>query len=43
LHVWVVNTPDHLDLCLELGASAVITDRPAYVRGLLDDRPEIDG
>jgi glycerophosphoryl diester phosphodiesterase len=36
LHVWTVNTPDQLDLCLELGAEAVITDRPAYVLDLLD-------
>jgi glycerophosphoryl diester phosphodiesterase len=31
MHVWVVNSRDHLDLCLELGVKAVITDRPAYV------------
>lgn len=35
LHVWVVNTEEELDLCLELGAGAVITDRPAYVFDLL--------
>ncbi|MGI8522596.1 MAG: glycerophosphodiester phosphodiesterase [Nocardioides sp.] len=35
LHVWTVNTQDQLELCLELGAKAIITDRPAYVRGLL--------
>jgi len=38
LHVWVVNTEADLDLCLELGASAVITDRPGYIADLLDAR-----
>ncbi len=28
MHVWTVNTPAELDLCLELGVEAVITDRP---------------
>lgn len=28
VHVWVVNTPEELDLCRELGVEAVITDRP---------------
>jgi glycerophosphoryl diester phosphodiesterase len=28
LHVWTVNTEAQLDLCLSLGVSAVITDRP---------------
>ena len=36
LHVWTVNTPDDLQLCLDLGVKAVITDRPAYVLDLLD-------
>jgi glycerophosphoryl diester phosphodiesterase len=36
LHVWTVNTPDDLQLCLDLGVTAVITDRPAYVLDLLD-------
>ena len=36
LHVWTVNTPADLELCQELGVKAVITDRPAYVLGLLD-------
>ena len=38
LHVWTVNTPAELDLCLELGVKAVITDRPAYLLELLDER-----
>jgi glycerophosphoryl diester phosphodiesterase len=28
LHVWTVNTPEDLDLCLSLGVEAVITDKP---------------
>ena len=38
MHVWTVNTPAQLDLCLELGVQAVITDRPAYLLDLLDQR-----
>jgi len=38
LHVWVVNSEADLDLCLELGVGAVITDRPAYVFELLTQR-----
>lgn len=36
LHVWTVNTEEHLQVCLDLGVKAVITDRPAYVLDLLD-------
>ena len=35
IHVWTVNTPEDLQLCLDLGVKAVITDRPAYIRELL--------
>jgi glycerophosphoryl diester phosphodiesterase len=35
LHVWTVNTRDELDLCLDLGVEAVITDRPREVLGWL--------
>ena len=35
LHVWTVNTKDDLELCLELGVKAVISDRPAYLLELL--------
>jgi glycerophosphoryl diester phosphodiesterase len=38
MHVWTVNTPTELDLCLRLGVKAVITDRPAYLLELLDQR-----
>lgn len=36
LHVWTVNTEAELELCCRLGVRAVITDRPAYLRDLLD-------
>jgi glycerophosphoryl diester phosphodiesterase len=42
LHVWTVNNPTELELCLRLGVKAVITDRPAYVLDLLDARPGDD-
>jgi len=28
IHVWTVNTPEDLDLCVELGVEAVITNKP---------------
>jgi glycerophosphoryl diester phosphodiesterase len=36
IHVWTVNTKEDLDLCLENGVKAVISDRPAYMMELLD-------
>src|SRR3954463_16413124 len=42
LHVWTVNTEEQLDLCLSLGASAVITDRPRDMLGWLDRMPELE-
>ena len=38
MHVWTVNTPEQLQLCLDLGVKAVITDRPAYLLDLLAQR-----
>ena len=38
MHVWVVNTAADLELCLDLGVTAVISDRPAHIRRLLDER-----
>jgi glycerophosphoryl diester phosphodiesterase len=35
IHVWTVNTEEQLDLCLDLGVTAVISDRPAYMLELL--------
>lgn len=31
LHVWTVNTKAELQTCLDVGARAIITDRPAYM------------
>ncbi len=36
IHVWVVNTAEDLELCLRVGAEAVMTDRPDHIRTLLD-------
>jgi glycerophosphoryl diester phosphodiesterase len=38
VHVWTVNKEKDLDLCLELGVKAVISDRPRFIADLLDDR-----
>ncbi|MFJ8110134.1 glycerophosphodiester phosphodiesterase [Streptomyces sp. NPDC096132] len=31
VHVWTVNEPDDVDLCVELGVDAIITNRPRAV------------
>jgi len=31
VHVWTVNEPEDIDLCLDLGVDAIITNRPAAV------------
>lgn len=36
IHVWTVDTQEQLELCLDLGVTAVISDRPAYMLELLD-------
>jgi glycerophosphoryl diester phosphodiesterase len=36
IHVWTVNTPEDLDLCLSSGVEAVITDDPRSARAHLD-------
>jgi glycerophosphoryl diester phosphodiesterase len=36
VQVWIVNTQEQLELCLEMGVEAVITDRPRHIRRLLD-------
>ena len=36
IHVWTVNNADDLEVCLDLGATAVISDRPAHMLELLD-------
>jgi glycerophosphoryl diester phosphodiesterase len=40
MHVWTVNNESQLDLCLGLGAGAVITDRPAWAREQLAVRAD---
>lgn len=37
MHVWTVNDEADLDLCVELGVEAVITDRPATALAYLSD------
>ena len=36
IHVWTVNTAEDLEVCLDLGVTAVISDRPKYLLELLD-------
>jgi len=36
LHVWTVNSAAELQVCLDLGVEAVISDRPAHLLELLD-------
>jgi glycerophosphoryl diester phosphodiesterase len=36
LHVWTVNTAEDLQVCLDRGVKAVITDKPGDVLRLLD-------
>ena len=35
LHVWTVDSPSDVDLCVSLGVDAIITNRPGAVRELL--------
>jgi glycerophosphoryl diester phosphodiesterase len=36
VHVWTVDEPDDVQLCLKLGVDAIITNRPREVRALVD-------
>lgn len=38
VHVWTVNKEKDLQLCLDLGVKAVISDKPRFMLDLLDDR-----
>ena len=38
IHVWTVNNEVDLDLCLDLGVRAVISDKPRFMRDLVDAR-----
>jgi glycerophosphoryl diester phosphodiesterase len=31
VHVWTVDAPDDVDLCIDLGVDAIITNRPGRV------------
>ncbi len=35
--VWTINNREDLELCLDLGVEAVMTDRPDHVRNLLEE------
>lgn len=35
VHVWTVDTPTDVDLCVEVGVDAIISNRPAMVRARL--------
>lgn len=39
VNVWTVNTAEQLELCRSIGVTAVITDRPRVLRGLVDALP----
>ena len=39
VHVWTVDEADDVELCLELGVDAIITNRPAFVRDHAGRRP----
>ena len=35
VHVWTVDDPADVRLCLQLGVDAIISNRPAMVRGVM--------
>jgi glycerophosphoryl diester phosphodiesterase len=37
VHVWTVDQPQDIELCLELGVDAIISNRPAAVRQAVDE------
>jgi glycerophosphoryl diester phosphodiesterase len=38
VHVWTVNKEKDLEICLDLGVKAVISDKPRFILDLLDTR-----
>ena len=36
VHVWVVDTAEHVQACLDAGVDALISNRPGMVRGVLE-------
>jgi len=39
VHVWTVDEPADVDLCVRLGVDAIITNRPAAVLSALGRTP----
>jgi len=39
VHVWTVDEPADVELCVELGVDAIITNRPGAVNRLLGRAP----
>ena len=40
VHVWTIDEPDAMTELLDLGVDGIMTDRPAVLRGVLEDRGE---
>jgi glycerophosphoryl diester phosphodiesterase len=38
VHVWTVDTPEEAAAMLDLGVDGIMTDRPAMLKQLLEDR-----
>lgn len=43
VHVWTVDDPADVDLCVSLGVEAIISNRPAMVRARLASRHSVSG
>jgi glycerophosphoryl diester phosphodiesterase len=41
IHVWTVNTPEDMTLMLDMGVDNVITDEPALLVALLEERANL--